>query len=68
MSQENSELRAQLDDIEEAFLSKVAELEERIELLITEVELARHEHDILSERLGDLQSNTIHTKKGTKIC
>ena len=68
MSQENSELRAQLDDIEEAFSSKVAELEERIELLITEVELARHEHDILSERLGDLQSNTIRTKKGTKIC
>ena len=40
MSQENSELRAQLDDTEEAFSSKVAELEERIELLITEVELA----------------------------
>ena len=40
MSQENSELRAQLDDTEEAFSSKVAELEERIESLITEVELA----------------------------
>ena len=53
MSQENSELRAQLDDIEEAFSSKVAELEERIEMLITEVELARHECDILSERLDD---------------
>ena len=67
MSQENSELRAQLDDIEEAFSSKVAELEERIELLITEVELARHERDILSERLDDLQSNTIRTKNGQKF-
>ena len=56
-----------MDDIEEAFLSKVAELEERIELLITEVELARHERDILSERLGDLQSNTIRTKNEQKI-
>ena len=37
MSQENSELRAQLDDIEETFSSK---LEERVEMLITEVELA----------------------------
>ena len=64
MSQENSELRAQLDDIEEAFSSKVAELEERIELLITEVELARHERDILSERLDDLQSNK-HTREST---
>ena len=62
MSQENSELRAQLDDIEETFSSKVAELEERIEMLITEVELARHECDILSEHLYDLQSNTIRTK------
>ena len=38
----------------------------KIELLITEVELARHERDILSERLDDLQSNTIQTKKGQK--
>ena len=67
MSQENSELRAQLDDIKEAFSSKVAELEERIELLITEVELARHERDILSDCLDDLQSNTIRTKNGQKF-
>ena len=67
MSQENSELRAQLDDIEEAFSSMVAELEERIEMLITEVELARHEHDILSECLDDLQSNTIRTKNRQKF-
>ena len=59
MSQENSELHAQLDDIEETFSSK---LEERVEMLITEVELARHKHDILSECLDDLQSNTIRTK------
>ena len=67
MSQENSGLHAQLDDIEEAFSSKVAELEERIELLITEVELARHERDILSVRLDDLQSNTIRTKNGQRF-
>lgn len=65
--QENTELRSQLNDVEEEFSSKVAELEEKIELLITEVELARHEQDILSERLDDLQSNTIRTKKGQKF-
>ena len=62
------ELRSQMNDLEEEFMSKVAELEEKIELLITEVELARHERDILSERLDDLQSNTIRTKKRTKVC
>ena len=67
LSQENAELRSQLNDVEEEFSSKVEELEEKIELLITEVELARHERDILSERLDDLQSNTIRTKKGQKF-
>ena len=36
-------------------------------MLITEVELARHERDILSECLDDLQSNTIRTKNGQKF-
>ena len=36
-------------------------------MLITEVELACHERDILSERLDDLQSNTIGTKKTKKF-
>ena len=36
-------------------------------MLITEVEVARHERDILSERLDDLMCNTIHTKKGQKF-
>ena len=53
--------------MEEEFTAKVAALEEKIELLITEVEVAQHERDILSERLDDLQSNTIHTKKGQKF-
>ena len=66
MYQENMELRSQMNDLEE-FSSKVAELEEKIELLVTKVELARHEQDILSERLDDLQSNTIRTKKGQKF-
>ena len=63
----SQELRSQLNNVEEEFSSKVEELEEKIELLITEVELARHERDILSERLDDLQSNTIRTKKGQKF-
>ena len=62
------ELCSQMNDVEEEFSSKVAELEEKIELLITEVEPACHERDILSERLSDLQSNTICTKKRTKVC
>ena len=39
----------------------------KIELLITEVEVARHERDILSERLDDLTCNTIRMKKGQKF-
>lgn len=62
-SQENLELRSQLEDVKRTFSSKVAELEEKIELLITEVEIARQERDILSESLDDLRSNTIRTKK-----
>ena len=63
MSRENSELRAQLDNIKEAFSSKVSELEERIELLITEIELARHGCDILSERLDDIFSLILFVSK-----
>ena len=66
-SHKSSDLRTQLIDLEEEFSTKVAALEEKIELLITEVEVTRHEHDILSERLDDLQCNTIHTKKGQKF-
>ena len=36
-------------------------------MLITEVELARHERDILSERLDDIQTGTICTKEGQKV-
>ena len=36
-------------------------------MLITEVELARHERDILSERLDDIQTGTIRTKEGQKV-
>ena len=56
-----------MNDVEEEFSSKVAELEEKIELLIMEVKLAHHERDILSECLNDLQSNTIRMKKGQKF-
>ena len=66
-SHKSGDLRTQLTDLEEEFSTKVAALEEKIELLITEVEVARHGRDILSERLDDLQCNTIHTKKGQKF-
>ena len=36
-------------------------------MLITEVELARHEQDILSECLDDIQTGTIRTKEGQKF-
>jgi len=64
---ETLDLQTQLLDMEEEFCSKVAALEEKMDLLVTEVEVARHERDILSERLDDLQSNTIRTKKGQKF-
>ena len=66
-SHETHDLQTQLVDMEEEFTTKIATLEEKIELLITEVEVARHERDILSERLDDLQSDTIRTKKGQKF-
>ena len=64
---ESLDLQAQLFDIEGEFTAKDAALEGKIELLITEVEVAQHERDILSERLDYLQSNTIRTKKGQKF-
>ena len=63
-SHKSSDLRTQFTDLEEEFSTKVAALEVKIELLTTEVEVAQHGRDILSERLDDLQCNTIHTKKG----
>ena len=56
--QKNTELHSRLNDVEEEFSSKVAELE---------VKLAHHKRAILSEYLDDLQSNTIRMKK-TKVC
>ena len=64
---ENLELRSQLDSVQEEFTSKISELEEKIQMLITEVELARHERDILSERLDGLQSNAVQTKKWSNV-
>ena len=66
-SHETIDLHTQLIDMEEEFAAKVAALEENIDLLITEVGVAQHERDILSERLDDLQSNTIQTKKGQRF-
>jgi len=42
---ETLDLQTQLLDMED-FCSKVAALEEKIDLLVTEVEVARHERDI----------------------
>ena len=66
-SHESVDLHGQLIDMEEEFTAKVAALEEKIDLLINEVGVAQHERDILSERLDDLQSNTIQTKKGQRF-
>lgn len=62
-SSENTDLQSQLYEVETEVSSKVAELNEKIEVLITEVEHSRHERDILSERLNKIQSNTIHKRK-----
>ena len=66
-SLENTDVNSQLCEMETEFSSKIAKLQEKIEVLITEVELARHERDILSERLDDIQVGTIRTKEGQKF-
>ena len=66
-SLENTDVHSQLSKMETEFSSKTTELQAKIEVLITEVELARHERDILSERLDDIQTGTICTKEGQKF-
>ena len=64
---ENIDVHSQLSKMETEFSSKMTELQEKIEVLVTEVELARHERDILSERLDVIQTGTICTKEGQKF-
>ena len=66
-SLENTDVLSQLSKMETGFSSKITELQEKIEVLITEVELARHERYILSERLDDIQTGIIRTKEGQKL-
>ena len=61
------EFDSEISELERKFFSKVNELEQRIEVLITEVDIARHERDILSERLDEVKNNTIRTKQGQKF-
>ena len=64
---ENSILAAQIEAMECKFTEKKIQLQKKLEVLITEVELARHERDVLSERLDEIQSNTVQTKHGQKF-
>ena len=64
---ENSELAAQMETMECEFTEKIIQLEKRLEVLITEVELARHKRDVLSEHLDEIQSSTVQTKHGQKF-
>ena len=64
---ENAALSAQLDTVERNFSLKVAELEQKIEALITEIEVARYERDVLREQVSDLKASTIRTKDGVKF-
>ena len=64
---ENSELATQMEAMESEFTEKITDLEKKLELLITEVELARHERDVLSERLDEIQSSAVQTKHGQKF-
>ena len=48
-SLENTDVHSQLSKMETEFSSKTTELQAKIEVLITEVQLARHERDILSD-------------------
>ena len=66
-STENTEHAFKLETLESEFTAKVDELQQKIQCLITEVNLARHERDILSERLDDMESNTVRTKQGQKF-
>ena len=64
---ENSKLTAQMEAMECEFTEKIIQLEKKLEVLITEVELARYERDVLSERLDEIQSSTVQTKHGQKF-
>ena len=66
-SLENTDVNSQLCEMETEFSTKIAKLQEKVEVLITEVELARHERDILSKCLDDIQVGTIRTKEGRKF-
>ena len=66
-SMQKCEFDSEISELERKFFSKVNELEQRIEVLITEVDIARHERDILSERLDEVKNNTIRTKQGQKF-
>ena len=63
----NIALIAPLDTLERNFSLKVAELEKKIEILITEIEVARYERDVLREQVSDLKVSTIRTKDDMKI-
>lgn len=64
---EENRLRLELNDMETRFMMKFAELEKKLEMLTTELEVANYERDVLKERVDEIQSHTIRTKHGVKF-
>ena len=65
-SDTNRELNSKLDSLEFQFSSKLEELQQKLEALSIEVEVARQERDELADRLAEIESGTICTKNGQK--
>ena len=62
----NKELNAELDSLKCQFSAKFDELQQKVEVLKIEIEIARQERDEHADRLEELESGTICTKNGQK--
>ena len=56
-----------METMESELTEKIIGLEKKLEVVITEVELARHERDVLSERLDEIKSSTVQMTHGQKF-
>ena len=67
MTSQSTAFEDELRESDSKYSSKVSELEHKIQVLADEGDIARHERDIILERLSELESNIVHTKSGQKF-
>ena len=67
MTSQSLAFEDELRESDSKYSSKVSELEHKIQVLADEVDIARHERDIILERLSELESNIVHIKSGQKF-